>query len=220
MADPDSRAGARYGTPEILRYLDDLHAAHDAPLAAAFEAPRREGMPEIQVGPSEGRLLELLARLAGAQRAVEIGTLAGYSAIRLARGLGSTGRLWTLENDPRHAAIARARIAEAGLGDRVEIVEGDAAERLNDVAAHGPFDLVLLDADKGRYDLYGRWAAANLREGGLLIADNAYYFGRLLDPQDPAAIAVRRFHDEARTRFATVCVPTPDGLLLGVRRGG
>jgi caffeoyl-CoA O-methyltransferase len=220
MADPSSRQGHRYATPEILRYVDALHASHDGALASAFEAPEREGMPAIQVGASEGRLLELLARLAGARRAVEVGTLAGYSAIRLARGLGPEGRLWTLENDPRHAAVARARIAEAGLGDRVEIVEGDAAVRLGDVVQHGPFDLVFLDADKGRYDLYGRWAAANVRPGGLLLADNSYFFGRLLEPDDGDAAAMRRFHEEAAASFETACVPTPDGLLLGVRRAG
>src|SRR5690606_31286516 len=124
MADPSSRKGQRYATPETLGYVDSLHAAHDGPLAAAFEAPEREGMQPIQLGASEGRLLERLARLAGARRAVEVGTLAGYSAIRLARGLGPDGRLWTLENDPHHAAVARERIRDAGLGDRVEIVEG------------------------------------------------------------------------------------------------
>lgn len=220
MADPSSRQGKRYATPEILRYVDALHASHDGALAAAFQAPEREEMPAIQVGASEGRLLELLARLAGARRAVEVGTLAGYSAIRLARGLGPEGRLWTLENDPRHAAVARARIADAGLGDRVEIVEGDAAVRLGDIAENGPFDLVFLDADKGRYDLYGRWAAANVRPGGLLLADNSYFFGRLLDSDDPDAAAMRRFHEEAAASFETACVPTPDGLLLGVRRAG
>lgn len=218
MADPRSREGLRYGSPEILRYLASLHAPHDDALAAAFEAPEREGMPAIQLGPAEGRLLELLARLAGARRAVEIGTLAGYSAIRLARGLAPDGRLWTLERDPRHAAVARARIARAGLADRVEIVEGDAVDRLSDVAAHGPFDLVFLDADKERYDVYGRWAAASLRAGGVLLADNAYFFGRLLDPDDPGAAAMRRFHEEARASFDTVCAPTPDGLLFGLKR--
>ena len=208
MADPSSRKGQRYATPAILDYVDALHASHDGALAAAFEAPAREGMPAIQVGASEGRLLELLARLAGARLAVEVGTLAGYSAIRLARGLGPEGWLFTLESDARHAAVARARIAGAGLGDRVEIVEGDAAVTLSGVAAHG------------RYDLYGRWAAANLRPGGLLIADNAYFFGRLLEPDDADAGAMRRFHEEAAARFETVCVPTPDGLLLGLLRAG
>lgn len=217
MADPSSRDGLRYDPPEVRAFVDSVHAAHDAPLASAFGAPEREGMPAIQLSPAEGRTLELLASMIGARRAVEIGALAGYSAIRLARGLSSEGRLWTIENEPRHAAVARRSIEAAGLADRVEIVEGDALERLPDLEQHGPFDLVFLDADKGRYDRYGRWAAANLRPGGLLVADNAYFFGDLT-ADTPDAEAMRRFHREAAERFHTACVPTPDGLLVGVRR--
>lgn len=218
MADSSSRLGARYTSPDLLRYVESLHAAHDSALAAAFTAPEREGLPSIQLGPSEARLIELLVRIASARRAVEIGTLAGYSAIRLARGLTEGGRLWTLEKDPRHAEMAQAAIDSAGLSDRVEIVVGDAVERLSDLDAHAPFDAVFVDADKGRYDVYGRWAAAHLRVGGLLIADNVYYFGRLLDEHDPDAAAMRRFHEEACIAFDTVCIPTPDGLLLGAKR--
>lgn len=215
MADPASRSGSTYGSAAILRHLDALHAPHDAALAAAYEAPEREGMPSIQLGPSEGRLLELLVALAGARRAVEIGTLAGYSAIRIARGMGPEGRLWTIEHEPRHAEIARAGLEAAGLADRVEIVVDDGMTALGPIERHGPFDVVFLDADKGRYDQYGRWAYANLAPGGLLLADNAYFFGRLLDESDPEADAMRRFHREAAERLDTVCIPTPDGLLLG-----
>ena len=217
MADPDSRKGFRYGTEEVRRFVDELHAAHDGPLAAAFDAAHTDGVPAIQVGAAEGRLLGLLARLAGAKRGVEIGTLAGYSAIRLARGMGEGATLWTLENDPRHAAIAARNLEAAGLAGSVRIVQGDAVATLPSLEARGPFDLVFLDADKGRYDVYGRWAAAHLRPGGLLLADNAYFFGRLLE-DDPDAEAMRRFHREATAAFETVCVPTPDGLVVGLRR--
>lgn len=218
MADPDSREGFRYGTPEVRRFVDALHGAHDAALARAFEAPEREDLPAIQVGPAEGALLELLAMLSGARRAVEIGTLAGYSAIHLARGMAPDGTLWTLESEPRHAAIARTSIAEAGLADRIEVVEGDAVQTLPALERHGPFDLVFLDADKGRYDVYGRWAVAHLRRGGVLLADNAYFFGRLLAHDDRDAEAMRRFHHEVAGALRTTCIPTPDGLLLGIKR--
>lgn len=216
MADADSREGLRYGTPEVTRFVDELHAAHDAALDAAFRAPIEHGFPAIQLAPSEGRLLEMLASMIQARRVVEIGTLTGYSAIRLARGLAPGGLLWTLENDPAHAAVAKRRIADAGLADRVEVLEGDALAELPALGELGPFDLVFLDADKGRYDEYGRWAHRHLRAGGVLVADNAYFFGRLLD-DDPDAGAMRRFHREAAERFRTVCVPTPDGLLIGVK---
>ena len=217
MSDSESRKGHGYATPEILDWLDRLHAAHDAPLEDAFDAPGRHGMPAIQLGPSEARLLELLLGIAEARRVVEIGTLAGYSAIRIARALPADGRLWTIEADPRHAAVARENLLAAGLSDRVTLLEGEALDVLPSLERHAPFDAVFVDADKGNYDAYGRWAARSLRPGGLLLGDNAYLFGRLMERNDEAA-AMRRFHEEAALHFDTVCIPTPDGLLLGVKR--
>ena len=217
MADNDSRAGVRYATPEIVRYLDALHAPHDEGLARAFDAPVRANMPAIQVGVSEGKLLELLVRLVGARRVVEVGTLAGYSAIRIARALAPGGTLWSIEFDARHADVARGAIEAAGLSDRVKVCVGAGVDVLPQLAAEGPFDVVFVDADKENYDAYGRWAATHLRPGGLLLGDNAYLFGELLD-DTPRGAAMRRFHEEARASFDTVCVPTPDGLLVGIKR--
>jgi caffeoyl-CoA O-methyltransferase len=217
MADSDSRQGARYSTPEMLKYLEQLHAEHDAGLKQAFEAPEREGMRPIQVAPSEGKMLELFMRLVGAKKVVEVGTLAGYSAIRLARALPDGGKLWSLELEEKHARVARANIAAAGLEARVEVCVGPALDVLPTLEKHGPFDAVFIDADKERYDLYGRWAAKHTRAGGLLLGDNAYYFGKLME-QSPEAAAMRRFHEEAKAAYDTVCVPTPDGMLLGIRR--
>jgi caffeoyl-CoA O-methyltransferase len=113
--------------------------------------------------------------------------------------------------------VARRSLADAGLGDRVEVLEGAALEVLERLAPQGPFDAVFIDADKGNYDRYGRWARHHLRPGGLLLGDNAYFFGRLLEDSAEAA-AMRRFHEEAAQAFDTVCMPTPDGLLLGIKR--
>lgn len=217
MADPTSRSGTTYVTPAILDWLHGVHSPHDAALEQAFAAPERHAMPAIQVGPAEGRLLELLVRLAGARRVVEFGTLAGYSTIRLARGAGPEGRVWTCELDERHAEVARANLAAAGMADRVEVLVGAGLELLPRLAAHAPVDAVFIDADKGAYDQYGRWAAAHLRPGGLLLGDNAYLFGRLLEDSDEAR-AMRRFHTEAVEAFDTACIPTPDGLLVGIKR--
>src|SRR4051812_31781791 len=109
MADDRSRTGFRHATAEVVMYVDRLHAPHDAALLAAFDAPHAHGMPLISVSPSEGKLLGMLMALAGVRKAVEIGTLAGYSAIRLARALTSNGHLRTLESDPKHHAIASER---------------------------------------------------------------------------------------------------------------
>ena len=218
MADKDSRAGARYANQELLDYLNQLHAPHDDALRRAFDAPDGTDMPAIQLGASEAKLLQLLLRLIGARKVVEVGTLAGYSAIRIARGLADGGKLWTIEYDARHAEVARANIAAAGLADRVEVVVGAGVDVLPTLEPHGPFDAVFIDADKGSYDKYGAWAATHTRTGGLLVGDNAHYFGKLLDLKDEAAAAMRRFHEDARDHYDTVCVSTPDGMLLGIRR--
>ena len=216
MADQGSRAGERYATPQILEYAARTHHPSDRGLERAFQAPARHGMPEIQLGPSEGRLLELLLRLINATKVVEIGTLAGYSALWMARALPPGGHLWTIESDPKHAGVAAEVVGEAGFGDRVTIIRDEAADVLPRLRDSGPFCAVFLDADKGRYDLYGRWATANLRPGGLLIGDNAYLFGRLLEDSEEAR-AMRRFHEEMSSSYRSVCLPTPDGLAVGVR---
>lgn len=217
VADVDSRAGLSYATREILDWLAAVHAAHDAALARAFDAPAKHGMPGIQLGPSEGKALELLLGLAGARKVVEVGTLAGYSAIRAARALPPGGRVHTVESDPKHARVARENVAAASLAEMITVHEGPGLEVLPRLVSFGPFDAVFIDADKGNYDRYGRWAAENTRRGGLLVGDNAFLFGRLLE-DSPEGAAMRRFHEEARAHFDTVCLPTPDGMLLGVRR--
>jgi caffeoyl-CoA O-methyltransferase len=159
----------------------------------------------------------MLLQLRGAKRVVEVGTLAGYSALRLARGLPADGKVWSIEYDARHAEVARKVIAEAGEAQRVEVLTGRGADVLPTLERHGPFCAVFIDADKESYDVYGRWAAKHLRPGGLLLGDNAFLFGELLD-DTPRAAVMRRFHEEAAQHFDTVCIPTPDGLLLGVKR--
>ncbi len=218
MAGPETREGRSVATPRILAWVEALHAPHDAALRTAAEASERFGVPPIHLAASEGRLLHLLLRLIGARKVVEVGTLAGYSALWMARALPEDGRLWTLEADYAHAEIARSVLRDAGLQGRVEVLHGKALETLPHIVPFGPFDAVFLDADKAGYLEYGRWAARHLRPGGLLLADNVFLFGRLLEEGDPEAEAMRRFHREAAERFETVCVPTPEGLLIGLRR--
>jgi caffeoyl-CoA O-methyltransferase len=216
MADRDSRAGQVYFTRAILDWTARVHAPHDEALQRAFDAPRQHRMPAVQLGESEAKLVELLLKVAGARRVVEVGTLAGYSALRIARALPADGRLWTIEEEPRHAQVARDMLAAAGEL-RVEVLTGAALGVLPGLERHGPFDAVFIDADKESYDAYGRWAAANLRQGGLLIGDNAFLFGDLLADSERGRV-MRRFHEEAAQAFDTTCIPTPDGMLLGVKR--
>jgi caffeoyl-CoA O-methyltransferase len=217
MADVLSRAGLFYTNSKIFKYVSNLHVPHDPVLAKTFQAPTLNSMPPHHVAPSDGRLLALLLRLIGARKVLEIGTLAGYSAMHMARELPTDGHLWTIELESKHATIARKNLAEAGLSERCTVLEGAAVDLLPDLEKYGPFDAVFLDADKPNYDFFGRWAARNLRPGGLLLADNAYFFGRLMEDSEEAT-TIRRFHEEARSYFDTVCILTPDGLLLGIRR--
>lgn len=217
MADTDSRAGLVYFTRELLDWTTRVHAPHDAPLQYAFDAPARHGMPAIQLAPSEAKLTELMLRLAGARKVVEVGTLAGYSALRLARALPADGEVHTIEFDARHAEVAREVIANAGESKRITVHVGRGVDVLPTLESKGPFCGIFIDADKESYDLYGRWAATHLRPGGLLIGDNVFLFNQLLE-DSPRAAAMRRFHEEAKLHFDTVCIPTPDGMLLGVKR--
>jgi caffeoyl-CoA O-methyltransferase len=182
------------------------------------------GLPGIQVGRFDGLHLEVLARACGARRAVEIGTLGGYSGVCLLRGMGEGGFLHTFEVDPRHAEVARESFRRAGLERRVELHVGDAAERLADVAGRGPFDLVFVDADKLGYPAYLDWAEANLRVGGVVLADNTFGFGHVHEArpagESPEAMAaLRRFSERLARggRFRATMLPTAEGLSLGVK---
>jgi caffeoyl-CoA O-methyltransferase len=217
MADPNSRAGSFYGTADIYSWLQQVHCQHSSALQIAFDAPQRHGMPAIQVGPLEGKLLHVLLRMIQAKKVVEIGTLAGYSALQMGTALPEDGHIWTLEFDAKHAEIARENIERAGMTARVELLEGPALQTLPSLEKHGPFDVVFLDADKENYHLYGRWARTHLRQGGLLLGDNAFFFGRLLETS-AGAEAMRIFHQEAAQYFDAVCAPTPDGLLIGIKK--
>lgn len=217
MADNDSRAGLAYFNPAILNWTNQVHVAHDSALQQAFDAPKQHGMPAIQLAQSEAKLTEMILRLASARRVVEVGTLAGYSALRLARALPPDGHVHTIEFDPKHADVARQVIEAAGESKRITVHVGRGVDVLPTLEAQGPFCGMFIDADKETYDVYGRWAAKHVRPGGVLIGDNVFLFGELLN-DSPKAAAMRRFHEEARQHFDTVCIPTPDGLLVGIHR--
>ncbi|CAN3126466.1 O-methyltransferase [Mycobacterium sp. smrl_JER01] len=174
-----------------------LHT-EDADLRAAREAAEAAGMPAIEVSAQHAKLLSLLARMAGARHVLEIGTLAGYSTIALARAVGADGAVVTLEYDPAHAEVARRNLERAGVGDRVEIMVGAALESLPVLQQRGePFDLVFIDADKENNVAYVEWAITLGRPGTVVVVDNIARNGRVLDPapDDRQAQAVRAMFD-------------------------
>jgi predicted O-methyltransferase YrrM len=180
------------------RYVADLFLPPDPALDAALEDAKAAGLPSISVSPAQGRLLHVLARALGARRILEVGTLAGYSAIWLARALPAGGRLITLEADPTHARVARANLARAGLDAVVEVREGRAAETMPRLVAEGadPFDLIFIDADKPGYADYLEWALELSRPGTLIVADTVVRKGEVADDasDDPNVLGARRFN--------------------------
>lgn len=207
----------------VDQYLTDTLVPADAALDAALQATADAGLPAISVSPNQGRLLHILALSHGARNILEIGTLGGYSAIWLARALPPGGRLITLEADPHHAEVARANLARAGLAEVADVRLGKALDTLPQLAAegHDPFDLVFIDADKAGYPGYLDWAAANLRVGGTVIADNVFRRAAFPLPNDPPAAAdgIRLFNETlARSgRFRATLLPLEDGFAVGVK---
>jgi caffeoyl-CoA O-methyltransferase len=207
-------------TDALLDYLATVGARPDAVL----ERVRRETstMPRagMQVAPEQGALLELLARLIGAQRILELGTFTGYSAICLARGLAPGGRLICLEMDEEYADMARRNLDDAGVGDRVEIRVGPAAESLREIPEEPAFDLAFIDADKPGYPGYYEAVLARIRPGGLILLDNMLQHGGVLDPQTETPRTIhdlnRRIHDDPRVDMALVLVA--DGLTFARKR--
>ncbi len=181
------------------KYICDLFVSPDPVLDAVLASSAAADLPAIQVAPSQGKWLMLLARLSKARKILEIGTLAGYSAICLARALPPGGRLITLESEVKHADIARANIARAGLADVVEVRLGPAQQTLVQLRdeRQGPFDMIFIDADKPAYPEYLRLSLELSRPGTLIVADNVVRKGKVTDPNCPDANvqAVRRFNE-------------------------
>lgn len=207
--------------PRLGPYLAAHARGDDEFLAALKAAALAAGIPPIWIAPEEAAFVELLLRAIGAREVLEIGTLAGYAAIRMARALGAQGRVRTLELSARHAEFARSWIARSDVAGRVEVIEGDARANLPAIAA-GSVDACLVDADKAGYPAYLEQCARILRPGGLVLVDNAFAFGQLFDeqPTDADVPAVRAFNElMARAReFESVIVPLGDGLWVGRRR--
>jgi caffeoyl-CoA O-methyltransferase len=199
----------------LVKYVRETFAPEDAVLQTVRRNTIERGLPEIQIRPEEGQILQFLAAISGARRILEIGTLAGYSGIWLARGLPEGGKLTTIEFDPKHARVAREHFALAGVADRVEIVEGEAHHVLAGLAQSEPFDMAFIDADKEGYPDYLAWAVNHVRSGGLITLHNAFRGGLVLEPDsDEKAVATR---DTLATmaqhpKLMSTIIPVGDGI--------
>jgi len=204
-------------------YIADRLLGDDPALSATLAANAAGGLPDIDVSPAQGRMLRLFARMVGARRILEIGTLGGYSTIELARALPADGALVSLEIDPHHADVARANIAAAGLGDRVTVITGPALDSLATLT--GAFDLVFIDADKQNNPVYVEQAIRLSRPGTTIVVDNVIREGGVLDAasEDERIQGTRRLFETVgahprltATAVQTVGVKKWDGFLIAV----
>ena len=210
----------------VDRYFEESLVPADADLDGALAASKAAGLPDIQVAPNQGKLLHMLARLCQAKRILEIGTLGGYSTIWMARALPAGGRLVTLEFDPKHAGVARANIARAGLSELVDLRVGRAIDALPGLASEAPFDLVFIDADKPSTTDYFNWALKLSRRGTVIVVDNVVRDGKVASPsgeEDEDVAGMRKFmaalavdRRVSATALQTVGIKGYDGFAIAI----
>ena len=206
---------------QISQYISSLFALEDSALQTAREESPKRGLPSISIKPEEGRFLQFLVRACGARKAVEIGTLGGYSGIWIARGLLPGGKLYTLDKESKHAEVAREHFAAAGLEDTVEILIGDAHRSLVEIRHLGPFDFIFIDAEKSGYPAYFDWALENTHPGSIIAAHNAFRKGTVagLGEDDDHSDLMRKFNQQfaEEGRLISTIYPAGDGTLISVK---
>jgi caffeoyl-CoA O-methyltransferase len=214
----------------IENTITEMFALEDDGLKHALAAAKEAGLPQIQISPIQGKLLQLLATACNAKKILEIGSLAGYSGIWLARSLPAGGRLITLEINPKHAEVVRSSLAYAGVSDRAEVRVGKALDLLPQLEGEAPFDLVFIDADKTPYPQYLEWALKLTRPGSIIIGDNCVRGGKALRAQEnmnadneglieynrrvrenPRLVSLALAIDDDNTDGFTIAVVRPEG---------
>jgi len=206
---------------QISNYISSLFASEDSSLLNAREDSPSYGLPTINIKPEEGRFLQFLTRSCGARKAVEIGTLGGYSGIWIARGLLPGGRLISIDKETKHAEVAQEHFAAAGLSEVIQVRVGDAHRILTELSDQGPFDFAFVDAEKTGYPAYYDWALENVRIGGIIAAHNAFRGGSVvgLHKDDAHSELMRQFNQQVagNERLISTIYPAGDGTLISVK---
>jgi caffeoyl-CoA O-methyltransferase len=198
--------------------ITQMFAAEDEGLRYALSAAKQAGLPQIQISPVQGKFLQLLAAACHARKILEIGSLAGYSGIWLARALPAGGRLITLEMNPHHAGVVRSSFTKAGVDDRAEVRVGKALDLLPALEGEAPFDLVFIDADKPPYPQYLDWALRLARPGSIIVADNCIRSGAALhESEDAATAGLFEYNRRAASdpRLVSLALPMDDDYTDG-----
>jgi len=208
-------------TTQHFRYIAERTSGEDAFLKGLRQEAQAAGIPAISIGPIQASFVQVLLRVAGAREVVEVGTLAGYSAIVMARALPPDGRVRTIDIVPEHAAFAEAQVARSDVAGRVAVHTGAGADVLATFEENSA-DAAFIDADKAGYPVYFEQCLRIVRPGGLMMVDNAFAFGQLFyeNPTDKDVPAVRAFNDLVAqdTRVQAIMVPFGDGMWAGVVR--
>lgn len=210
-------------TPEIYSYFEKNSNAEDDFLKKLSTEAVKAGIPEIAISGPQARYMQFLVKSTGARNILEFGTLAGYSAISMARALPEGGRLTTVEIEPMHAEFARNMAREAGLENEIEVVLSDAKEFVDTLNPATPYDLIFVDADKKDYKYIFDKTEKFLRKGGIFAADNCFAFGDIVSdtPEEPDNVeAIREFNRYFlhNNNYFTCIVPIGDGLALGIKK--
>lgn len=210
---------------EIACYVEDLlQVEKDDELEFVLQQAKKFGTPPLQMTPVDARHLQVICQMIRPQKVVEIGTLCGYSAVNLSRGLAPGGVIYTCEKSEHHIKVASHVFSQLKLEEKIKLVPGEALESLKSLSQNGPFDMVFIDADKDNYPNYFEWAVNNLRSGGVLVADNVFLFGHIASPCEDRlgemAAAMKLFNEKCASdkRFLTTFFPTGEGLLVAVKK--
>jgi len=210
---------------QVVEYLEKLMEADEGVAGHVVEVMSAGNMGAARISAAEGRILEALVRAANAKKVVEIGTLAGYSGHWIARGMSEGGRLYTLEKDPSCVSAAKDCFERSNLSRKVTVLEGAALENLKTLSKLAPFDFCFIDADEESYPAYLRWAAANLRPGGMAVASGIFLKGKVCmeggEPSDNVrARAMREFFHvlfDGDKFVSAAVIPTGEGMAIGIK---
>jgi caffeoyl-CoA O-methyltransferase len=203
---------------ELYKYIIDTFVEEDEILKSVVKSTIDNNFPLIQISPELGKFLQMLIILTGAKKILEIGTLAGYSAIWMARGLHADGRLISIEKDSEHARIALENFRKAGLSDKIEIIEGDAVTSMERLS-NETFDFVFIDADKVKYPVYFDKIITIVRKGGIIAVDNTLRNGEIISKTpDNEVLGTRKLNEKMSKdpRLISLLIPISDGLTIGV----
>ena len=206
-------------------YLDRIFGFQDPLLEALAREARKESVEKMQISPHEGRILYFLTKISGAKKAVEIGTLYGFSTLHIARALPEGGTVFTLDADPARHKKAQAILRDSPDFPKIKWISGPARGGLKTLESSAPFDMIFIDADKAAYEDYLSWAEKHLKPGGLLLADNSFLFGAVYGeaarPPDPKALQIMKNFNERIARSPAwdgALIPTDEGLSIGIKQ--